>query len=155
MPGVEVRGQFQLRELAHRLRDAGEDGQGLRRELFKAINEAAEPLAKEVQDVTHLESYLPNRYAATLSADMTVGTRKSFGKNPSVAIRARGRTHKRKLKRLDDGTLNHTLFGNRAHWYRQIVKPGFFSRAAEEQSPEIRRKVLDAMAETGRKITGS
>jgi hypothetical protein len=155
MPGVEVRGQYQLRELAARLRDAGEEGQGLRRELFKAINEAAKPLAAEVQDVAHLDTYLPNRYAATLAADMTVGTQKSFGKNPSVAIRARGRAHKRKLKRIDEGSLNHPLWGNRSHWYRQAVKPGFFSKAAAEQAPAIRGKVLGAMAETGRKITGS
>ncbi|HEX7994940.1 MAG TPA: hypothetical protein VF506_13545 [Streptosporangiaceae bacterium] len=140
--------------LSARLRDAGEEGQGLRRELFKAITEAAAPLAEEVQSVQHLDDYLPNHYAATLAADMTVGTQKRFGKNPSVAIRARGRAHRRKLRQLDDGVLHHTLWGNRAHWFRQAVRPGFFSEAAQKQAPEIRHKVLDAMAETGRKITG-
>lgn len=154
MVDVEVRGQYQLRLLSARLREAGEEGQGLRRELFKAINEAAKPLAAEVQDVNHLDAYLPNRYAATLAADMTVGTQKKFGKNPSVAIRARGRAHRRKLKQLDDGTLHHTLWGNRQHWYRQHVQPGFFSEAARQQAPAIRDQVLGAMAETGRKITG-
>jgi hypothetical protein len=85
---------------------------------------------------------------------MTVGTQKRFGKNPSVAIRARGRAHKRKLRQLDTGILHHTLFGNRGHWYTQRVRRGFFSDPAEKAAPDIRDKVLDAMAKTARKITG-
>lgn len=154
MPDLEVRGQYQLRLLSARLREAGEEGQGLRRELFKAINEAAKPLADEVQSVMHLDDYLPNPYARVLSADMTVGTQKRFGRNPSVAIRARGRAHRRKLRQLDEGVLHHTLWGNRNHWYLQHVRPGFFSNAAERQAPAIRGQVLDAMAATARKITG-
>lgn len=154
MPDVEIRGEYQLRLLSARLRAAGEEGQGLRRELFKAITEAAKPLAIQVQEVNHLDAYLPNRYAAALSADLTVGTQKRFGKNPSVAVRAQGRSHRRKVRQIDAGTLHHTLWGNRRHWYRQMVRPGFFSEAARQQAPDIRDKVLGAMAETGRKITG-
>lgn len=154
MPSTEVRGQYQLRLLAARLREAGNEGQGLRRELYKAINEAAKPLAEEVRSVGHLDAYLPNRYAAVLSADMIVGTQKRFGKNPSVAIRARGRGHRRKLRQLDAGVLHHPLYGNRKHWYVQRVRSGFFSDAAENAAPDIRDRVLDAMAKTARKITG-
>jgi len=157
MPGAEVRGQYQLRLLSARLRAAGKEGQGLRRELYKAITKAAKPLAAEIRDPTHLDAYLPNRYAAVLAADLSVTTQKRFGKDPSVSIRAKGRAHKRKLLQLDaEGVLAHPLYGNREHWYGQTshVKPGFFTDPAQKAMPAIRDEVLAAMHETAQKITG-
>lgn len=156
MPGAEVRGQYQLRLLSARLREAGSDGQGLRREMYRAISEAARPLSDEVKAPGHLQAYLPNRYADVLASDLTVGTQKRGGRNPSVAIRARGRRHKRKVIQLDEGRLTHPLYGNREKWFTQTggVRAGFFTDPVRKAAPEIRAKVLDAMAETGRKITG-
>ena len=157
MPSVEVRGQYQLRVLSARLREAGEDGQGLRRELFKAINEAAKPLAEEIGNVEHLKPYVPDRYAEVLASDLTVGTQKSFGKNPTVRIRARNRAHRRRIRQLDrTGVIYHPLFGNRSKWFIQSAgtKAGFFSDPAEKAAPDIRDHVLAAMHETGQKITG-
>jgi hypothetical protein len=34
------------------------------------------------------------------------------------------------------------------------MKPGFFSDPCKKAAPDIREKVLEAMAETSRKITG-
>jgi len=157
MPGVELRGQYELRLLSARLRAAGTEGQGLRRELYKAITKAAKPLAADIRDPAHLDAYLPNRYAAVLAADLAVTTQKRFGKDPSVAIRAKGRSKKRKVKMLDEeGVLAHPLYGNRDRWFRQTshVKPGFFSDPAKKAAPAIRSEVLAAMHETAQKITG-
>ena len=154
MPSTEVRGQYQLRLLSARLREAGTEGKGLRRELYRAISDAAKPVAAEVGSAGHLRAYLPDPYADVLASDLTVGTQKRFGRNPSVAIRARGRAKKRKIRQLDAGTLNHPLFGNRKYWFREQVRPGFFTDPVRKAAPEIRAKVLDAMAETGRKLTG-
>jgi hypothetical protein len=157
MPGVEVRGQYQLRLLSARLREAGREGQGLRRELYKAITKAAKPLAAEIRDPAHLAAYLPNRYAAVLASDLSVTTQKRFGKDPSVAIKAKGRAKKRKVKQLDErGVLTHPVFGDRQVWVEQTshVKPGFFTDPAQKAMPGIRAEVLSAMHDTTQKIAG-
>ncbi len=149
-------GPEQLRLLSARLRAAGTEGRELRRELYKAVNEAAKPLAEEIRGYDHLAPYMPNRYAAVLAADVRVTASKSTGRNPGVSIKARGRRHRRKVIRLNDGILTHPVFGDREKWVDQTrgVRPGFFTDPAERAAPGIRDKVLDAMHATGQKITG-
>jgi len=161
MPGVEVRGQAQLRLLSARLREAGSEGQGLRRKMYRQMNEAAKPLAKEIADVAHLEPYMPNRYAAILAADLGVRINKNFSRNPRIEVRAKARQHKRKLVLLDAGTINHPIYaqGLRETWRWSNaqtggMKAGFFSDVLKEQGPHIRDQVLKAMTETARQITG-
>jgi hypothetical protein len=149
-------GPYQLRVLSARLREAGDEGKGLRRELLKAVTRAARPLAAEVKDAGHLRPYMPDRYADVLAADLSVTTSKSTGRNPGIAIRAKGRRHRRKVIQLDAGILSHPVFGNREVWRTQTshVRAGFFTDPAERAAPEIRRQVLDAMREVGGKLTG-
>ncbi len=161
MPGVEVRGQYQLRLLSARLREAGSEGQGLRRKLYRNIREAAKPLAQEIARVEHLMPYMPNRYAAVLAEDLGVRTANFFSKNPRVEVRAKARQHRRKLVLLDNGVINHPVFarGPRRGWEWSNVqtggmRAGFFSDAVKEAGPAIRDKVLQAMSETSRQITG-
>jgi hypothetical protein len=149
-------GPYQLRKLSARLREAGKEGQGLRRELYKAINQAAKPLAAEIRNSGHLGSYMPDRYAAVLAGDLAVTATKSTSKNPGVAIRAKGRRHKRKVIQLDNGILKHPLYGNREHWFEQVrgkMRRGFFTDPAERAAPGIRDQVVAALHETGKKIT--
>jgi hypothetical protein len=160
MPGAEIRGQFELRALSARLREAGTEGKGLKRELMKAISASAKPLAAEVKDPARLHSYLPDRYADVLAADLAVGTQKRFGANPVVAVRLRGRSHARKVIQLNAGILTHPVFGHgpRRTWAWSVqgshVKAGFWSDAAKKATPLIRRDVLAAMHETTQKIAG-
>jgi hypothetical protein len=161
MPGVEVRGQYQLRLLSARLREAGKEGQGLRRKLYKQMNEAAEPLAEKIADVEHLKPYMPDRYAAVLAEDLGVRIAKSFSRNPRIEVRAKARQHKRKLVMLDAGIINHPVYaeGERKYWRWSNaqtggMRPGFFSDVLKEESPQIRDQVMKAMTETARSITG-
>ena len=151
-----------MRLVAARLKDAGDEGKGLKRQLQKNITKAAESLANKIADVEHLMPYLPDRYAEVLSKDLGVRVQNRFsGGNPAVQVRAQAREHKRKIKRLDAGTINHPVYprGPRRDWswsnYQTGgMKPGFFSDPCKDETPEIRSKVLEALAETGRKITG-
>jgi hypothetical protein len=161
MPGVEVRGQYQLRELSARLREAGTEGKGLRRKLMKQMNDAARPLAKEISSVEHLKPYMPDRYAAILAADLGVRVAKSFSKNPRVEIRAKAKQHKRKVAVLDAGLINHPIYaqGERKTWSWSNaqtggMKAGFFTDACKRQTPQIRDQILKAMTETAKDITG-
>jgi len=141
--------------LARRLKDAGEGG--LARALRKAIRDAADPIAREIKDPAHLESYMPDRYAATLAADVRVSTLGAGSvRNPGVRIQATGRVRKRKVIKVNDGLLTHPVFGNREVWVTQRdgMKAGFFTDPCDRSGPQVRDRILAAMHETAMKITG-
>ncbi len=153
-------GEDQLFALAQRLREAGPEGQGLKRALMRQITEAAKPLVAEISSVEHLKPYMPDRYAALLAADLSVGTVRNFGTDPGVSIRGKGRERARKVRYLNEGTINHPVYarGERKTWRwknRQTggMRAGFFTDPCRDATPQIRSKVLEALTETSRKIT--
>lgn len=159
MPGTSD-GADQLAELARRLKDAGKEGQGLRRELMKQITEAARPLVRKISDLEHLRPYLPDQYAEILSADLTVGAKRIFAKDPRIQISAKAvREKRRKVRWLDKGFINHPVYaqGERETWNWSNnqtggMRPGFFTDACKDALPEIKEKVLQALSDTSRKI---
>jgi len=158
---IDGPGREKLRLVAARLKEAGDEGKGLKRELQKNITKAAEPLARKIADEEHLKPYLPDRYAKVLAKDLGVRVVNRFaGGNPAVQVRAQAREHKRKVARLDAGTINHPIYarGARREWtwsnYQTGgMRAGFFSDPCKQATPPIRAKVLQALTETGRKIT--
>jgi len=152
MPG-SVTGAADFAALSRRLKEAGETG--LRRELYRAISRAAGPLADEISSAAHLRPYMPNRYAEVLAADLRVSVSRRTGNDPGVSIRAKARAHSRKLQQLDDGIIEHPLWGNRKFWRKQFggMRSGFFTDPAEHAAPDMRDAILAAMRETARKIT--
>jgi hypothetical protein len=164
MPG-SITGTADFAALSARLKEAGETG--LRRELYKAIDKSAQDLAKEIRSAEHLYPYMPNHYADTLAADMSVRVYKRSGRDPHLTIRAEGRAHKRKLVQLDErGILVHPVFGRGGGgpgnpfrrdwvWREQFrsVRQGFFTDPVEHAVPQIRDRIRAAMRETARKIT--
>jgi hypothetical protein len=153
MPGLQA-GAADFAALSRRLKDAGETG--LRRELYKAIGDAARPLAREIGRDEHLRPYMPNRYAAVLASDLAVTVSRLAGRNPGVSIRAKGRVKGRKVQQLDKGVIQHPLFGDRERWYFQLrgMRAGFFTDPARASAPQVRDAIVAAMHETALKITG-
>jgi hypothetical protein len=148
-------GAEQFAALSRRLKEAGETG--LRRQLGKALNEAAKPITKEIGDASNLRRYMPDRYADTLAADIIVSTvGKGSIRNPGVRIAARGRLKGRKVIKLNDGTITHPLYGDREHWFVQLrgMRSGFFDDPCKKSGPDVREKILAAMHETASKIEG-
>ena len=137
-------------EISRELRTAGDDD--LRRELFDAIDHAAQPAAEDVR--RRLPEYLPNPYAADLAGSMRINISKLTGTRPGVSVvapeRVRGR--RRRLVRLNAGTLAHPLFGNRRHWYEQAVKPLFFDQPIEDHAPQVRDGIEAALERVKDKI---
>lgn len=151
---ASVTGAADFAALSKRLKEAG--ATGLRRQLYKAIDKAAQDLVKEIKSTGHLDPYLPNPYAAELSRDLSVRIYKRSGQDPHLTVRAEGREHKRKLVQLDErGILKHPVFGDRQNWVAQFrsVRPGFFTDPVERCTPAVRDKIQEAMRETARKIT--
>jgi hypothetical protein len=152
---------MQLRDLSLRLRAMGSEGKGLRRELYRAINEAAKPVAEQVVSPEWLFPYMPDRYAAVLAPDLRVTTLKRGGQRASVSLRLRGKTRDRQVTRLNVGILRHPVFAREGtprrdwtwKWQRGGMRPGFFTDAVRGHVPEIRDRVAEAVHEVGKKIT--
>ena len=140
-------------ELAKNLRLVADEE--LSRELSRSISEATQPLPGKIR--SGLGGFMPNRYAGVLSGDLSLRTsQRSTGSDPGVKIVATGRSGKRRrMRRLNDGTLAHPLFGHRKHWYNQPAKQaGWFDKPIEEDAPEIRDAILAAMARVAEKAFG-
>jgi len=155
-------GPQQLRDLSLRLRAMGKEGKGLQRELYKAINDAAQPVADQVVDPAWLFPFMPDRYAENdLAPDLKVTTLKRGGQQASVSLRLRGKTKDRQVQRLNAGILRHPVFADRGvprkewHWVYQTkgMHPGFFTLAVRQHLPEIRAGVQQACHDVGKKIT--
>lgn len=162
MPG-SVTGAADFAALSARLKEAPPR---LRRELYKAINEAAGDLADEIRSPQHLYPYMPDHYADTLASDLSVRVIKRGGNNAHVTLRAEAKTSERKLIQLDErGILVHPVFGrggggpgrHRKKWIWRAqfksVRQGFFSDPVERCAPQVRKQIEAAMRETARKIT--
>ena len=160
---IDGPGREQLRVLAARLKEAGEEGQGFRRELMGQITAAAEPLTREISSLNHLMPYMPDRYAGVLAADISVTAQRIFARNPRVSVRCKtSGPHHRKVRHLDSGLINHPVYaeGPRETWewvnnQTGGMKPGFFTVPCVKAAPAIREHVLAAMDETARKITSA
>lgn len=153
-------GSAQLNALGARLKAAGTEGRGLRKELEKALTEAARPVAEKVTSASHLMPYLPDRYAEVLAADLGWHVISVFGSDPRVQLRVEPVKHRRKIRMLNNGLINHPVYpqGLRKRWHWQSrqtagMRPGFFDDACRDAAPDVRDRVMEALAETGRKIT--
>src|SRR5262249_9034851 len=155
----------QFAELAKNLTLVGEEG--LRRELYDAIDAAARPLADEIGNVTHLRAVMPDRYADVLARDLRVTvSKRTAGPETGGTVLARAPTFGRggrKVRQRDLGVLVHPIFaqGPREEW-RWVtpeqglkgITPGFFTGPAERSAPRVRAAILAAMERIGRKATG-
>lgn len=146
-----IEGAEQFRELARRLKEAGD--KELRSELYKGINRAVKPMKQDIK--AHVGYYMPAAYAAVLrkSLSLTISKRASK-RDPGVRLKAkaRGASRLRKVGQLDDGDLEHPLFGMRMHWYTKTIKPGFFSNETKDRAPEVRIEIVNVMNDVAEKV---
>lgn len=144
--------------LARALTEAGETG--LKREMYKAISDAAQPLADVLKNAEYLHPYMPDRYADVLAADMDVRVYKRAGANPHINVTAESyRPRNRKVIQVNAGLLRHPVFarGPRADWTWRSqegkgMKPGFFDDAVAKAGDQVREGMAAAMDETSRQI---
>lgn len=137
-----------FRDLARNLRYIGEEG--LRKELYQAISDAADPLVKEIGNLPHLRAYMPDRYADVFATSLQVSVHKRTGADPGVTVVGRAPTFGRggrKIRQRDAGTITHPLFGNRQRWFTQTggMVPGFFTTPAERSGPRVREAIIAAI----------
>ena len=145
-------------DLAKNLREVGEEG--LRRELLQAVDDAAQPVADEIGNVTHLRADMPDRYADVLAKDLRISTHKTTGgADPGVTILVRAPTigrGGRKVRQRNAGVITHPLFGNRERWFTQTagMRAGFVDDPVGRAAPHVRDKILEAVHRITEKATG-
>lgn len=139
----------ELESIGRHLRRAGEID--LERELVAAFRRAVRPVPGQIR--RELKPHLPDRYAADLDADVSIGVSvRTADKNPGVSIYAKARGKGRKLRRLDAGLLTHPLYGDREHWFTQSVVPEWFTGPAKDAAPRVRDELQRALDDIGLKI---
>jgi hypothetical protein len=141
----------ELESIARHLRRAGE-GQ-LVTELTRAIRRAVEPVKGEI--IAGLKPRLPDPYASVLASDLNLQVSVSASeRDPRVTLSAqaagisgagRRTLGRRRILRLNGGLLEHPLFGDKSHWYKQPVGPQFFSGPARDARPRVRRAIEQAL----------
>ena len=142
-------GARRLADLAKNLTLVGEGE--LRAELYRALDEAAQPLAREISNVTHLRADMPDRYADVLAKDLKITvSKKTGGAEPGVTLLIRAPTFGRggrKVIQRNAGVITHPLFGNKRRWFVQTagMRAGFADSPVERAAPAVREKVAEAI----------
>lgn len=141
MADVEMTGTERFLAVAKRYNAMGKQGRGLFKELNSSISDAAEPMVDHVKG--RLSSYLPDRYARVLQSRLTVRVSRAT-RGASIGLKlvgtAAGRSKKRRIRTLDQGTLRHPVY-HMGTWVNQSVKAGFWTEPME-QSREIPERII-------------
>lgn len=145
---IELRGAEQLTALAARLKEAGD--RGLQRELSKGIRKAVQPFKAAV--AASAESMLPSSGGLAGVAAAASVPRVSRSAANGVRLIAKGKRGLKGLAQLNAGSVRHPVYGRRSAWVTQGVTPGFWDKAVEEVSPEVRKQIELAVAEIIKKI---
>jgi hypothetical protein len=146
---VHVEGAAKLHTVATELKELG-DGK-LRRELGKAIRDAAKPMKDAVHE--SFLSKLPKRGGLNqLVARATISTAIKNGSR-SAGVQLKAVNANASLKSIDAGSVRHPVFGRRA-WVSQKVTPGSFTDPVTEHTPAVQAAVIKALDEMTSKIHG-
>lgn len=155
-----ITGAQQFRDLGTRLRAAGDEGKGLRRELLASIRVAAGPLVDAAKQ-SALETLPKGGGLNEWTANQKFSVRnRSAGRQAGVRIVAtsRKRTSRSNMRLMDvRGLVRHPTFGRKMNpqdWQNTKVPPGWFSSPISKAAPAVQVALLVAMNRTARKITG-
>jgi hypothetical protein len=147
---IVILGAEQLAAVTRRLKAAGSQGKGLRKELLQRIRIAAKPLVEDVRNSAM--DTLPNAGGLNRRVRTGIGIRtRAAGNSVGVRVVAKNRYA---IKGMDQGRLRHPVFGNRDNWVKQSVPPGWFTRPVEAGADEARKGALDAIDHIARKVEG-
>ncbi|HEY0643871.1 MAG TPA: hypothetical protein VGD39_10665 [Nocardioides sp.] len=139
---VSITGGRALLEVARALKKVGDTGLG--KEMGKALRDASRELRPAIK--TSAAQLMPHSggYAAVLSTSLrfrqTVHTTRHTAR-VIYKVHADGRHERRDVPNLNRGRLRKPLYGNRAHWFDQRIRPGFVDRPVDRAAPEVARRM--------------
>ena len=152
MLDIEIRGAEEFGTLSRRLKSMGDDGKGLRKELYAGLNRAAKPARAAVKE--SILSELPRRggLADLIASDTKVTfNKRGLGRNPSIRITSKS---PHEIRKLNQGILRHPLFGNRKVWQSQKIPAGAFTDPIEKLAPQMRVEMEQVIRTVAAKIEG-
>jgi hypothetical protein len=144
--GLRVTGRENVISASRRIREHANPRE-VRKELNRALKEAAIPTADEVRQAAldlpakSNKRILRQRIASAVSVQV-----KSGGKNPSVKIRvsrARMRDKAPVPQLMDRGPFRHPVFG-REKWAKQEGHKQWFEKVIQKKAPEVRKRIKEA-----------
>lgn len=145
---IRITGAQDFQKLARQLREAGDTGRGLRKELYRRIDAATKPLREEVKRAE--AEQLPHRGGlARLAASRRITTSKrNTGRTAGI------RLTQKNTPSWDSGHLRHPTFGH-PPWKPQEIKGGFWSDtlSSSESQAIVQREILAAIDEISKKLT--
>lgn len=138
MSDFELNGGEDLARLSKALRDAGR--KEIRRDLNRALKQATKPLIEDTRKEAIRR--LPKRGGlAKRVAEAPQRVQVRTGRDMGVRLVVAG--SKTGAKAANDGLIRHPVFGNRAVWVEQKVRPGWFDdplrAAASRITPDLER----------------
>lgn len=153
MADFELRGVNDLTQLAAALKQAGDPGRGLRRELSSSLNRETKHTRAELKGSF---GALPSSggLARLVESSALFSTSTTTGA-ATAGVRIRGRRRGVRgpsLRRLNAGVLKHPVFGNRSVWAEQSVAKGFLDEAFQGDKPELQKAVIRAIQSVRSKI---
>ena len=138
MADFDLVGRESLLRAAAHVKEVGD--RGLRIALQRNLRLATAPLLPEIKQ-SALDT-LPKRGGlAARVAGAKLSTSISLGKTVRVSIKARGVEGSMDVKAMNEGKLRHPVFGNRAVWRTQTIRPHWFDLPVERGIPAIRGSV--------------
>lgn len=143
MPQVRISSNF--KDLSRRLHTAARD---LPQELANAAGKTMRTLPTKLKGSAL--STLPHR--GGLNRTVAFNTTFKVHRIPSGA-RIVGQSAY-DIAALDHGQTIHPLFGDQRHWYREAVKPGWWSRVVDGLEPTARQDMEQALENVKQKIEG-
>lgn len=143
---VRISGAESLADLAKALRAAGESGKGLRRELLRAIREAAKPVKGDVQE--SWASRMPRR-GGLAGRPLRLGARTRMA-GARVGVRL-VTTNGYDLQSINRGRLRHPVFG-RSVYVDQAVPAGVITDPQERAAPDVRAELIEAIDRIRRRV---
>lgn len=131
----------ELRELAAALKTAGD--KVMRKEVIDTLKAEAKPLGESA--MRNAGATLPRRggLAEVVAATPVTVKVRLGGRQAGITLVGRGRVG---IASIDEGTLRHPLYGNRAFWFSQSVRPGWWSETISRGAPQVAMKLEEAIA---------
>jgi hypothetical protein len=149
---IEVRGAEQLAAVSRRLRAAGSQGKGLRKELLAAIQRSTKQTKEDVKE--NWRQKAPHRGGLS-SRPLRLATRtRSGGQRVGVRIvSASGDGYN--LGSFDRGVVRHPVYGNKGVWAVTKIQPGIITEPQEASAPDVREQIVRAIDAINRKVEGT
>lgn len=151
---LKVTGGDKFKDLGKRMREQGEAGKGLRRELLAEIREASKPLIVEVKAAEAEKLPHAGGFADLVAGDRISVANRMTGNRAGIRLTQKGKNGQvRDLAAMDAGNIRHPTYGHKP-WVDQSIEAGIWSNTLSnsEAVAEVREHILAAMESTASKL---